>query len=232
MLVQSASFRDQNGFLFYHNEDLYRCICETYRTNYELLVSSGLYSNLVSTNMLLKHEENVVLPNEELKNCSKINNCNVYKVVKPKLLSFISYPYEWCFDQLKDAALLTLEIASKALTYGMILKDASAYNVQFENNTPIFIDLLSFEEYQEGSPWIAYKQFCQHFLAPLALMSYTDIKLSCLLKEHIDGIPLKLAIELLPLKARCSYLLLHLFWHSAQQDKYQDQSNRKIKKYF
>ena len=82
----------------------------------------------------------------------------------------------------------------------MSLKDASAYNIQFRGGRPVLIDTLSFERYREGEPWVAYRQFCQHFLAPLALMSHTDVRLSQLLRVYIDGIPLDLASRLLPVK--------------------------------
>ncbi|NIV11336.1 MAG: SAM-dependent methyltransferase, partial [Aliifodinibius sp.] len=103
-----------------------------------------------------------------------------YKIIQPQVLKFISYPYEWCFSQLKDAALLTLKIQKTALKFGMSLKDSSAYNIQFNLATgkPILIDTLSFEIYQPGHPWVAYRQFCQHFLGPLALMAYSDIRLN------------------------------------------------------
>src|SRR5690606_16329043 len=80
----------------------------------------------------------------------------------------------------------------------MALKDASAYNVQFDGSKPIFIDTLSFEPLQEGKPWVAYGQFCRHFLAPLALMSRRDVRLGKLLESFIDGIPLELAVRMLP----------------------------------
>ena len=82
----------------------------------------------------------------------------------------------------------------KALQHGMSLKDASGYNIQFKDGNAVFIDTLSFEIYNEGKPWIAYRQFCQHFLAPLALMALKDIRLNQLLKSYIDGIPLDFAI--------------------------------------
>ena len=66
-------------------------------------------------------------------------------VIQPRRLDFISYPYEWSFSQLKDAALLTLELQSRALDAGMRLKDASAYNIQFDAGRPVLIDSLSFE---------------------------------------------------------------------------------------
>jgi len=90
---------------------------------------------------------------------------------------FISYPYEWSFGQLKDAVLVTLAIQKRAMKAGMSLKDASAYNIQFYRGKPILVDTLSFEAYREGEPWVAYRQFCQHFLAPLALMAIRDVRL-------------------------------------------------------
>lgn len=127
----------------------------------------------------------------------------------------IVYPYEWGFSQYKAAALLTLDIAERALERGLILKDASAYNVQFRENQPVFIDLLSFEPYKEGQPWQAYGQFCRHFLAPLALASKVDIRLLTLSRQHIDGIPLDLAAALLPHSSKVNGgLLTHIHLHA------------------
>jgi hypothetical protein len=107
----------------------------------------------------------------------------------------------------------------------MTLKDASAYNIQFLNNKPILIDSLSFEKYQEGKPWIAYAQFCRHFLAPLAVMAHTDIRLQHLLRIHIDGIPLDLASSLLPVKTRFLFsLLTHVHFQSKAQKFFRPES--------
>ena len=78
--------------------------------------------------------------------------CRGYKIIKPEPIPFISYPYEWCFSQLQDAALTTIRILKRALEFGMSLKDASAYNIQFLRGKPILIDTLSFEKYREGAP--------------------------------------------------------------------------------
>jgi hypothetical protein len=105
----------------------------------------------------------------------------------------------------------------------MSLKDSSAYNIQFRRQRcrPVLIDTLSFESYQEGKPWDAYRQYCQHFLAPLALMAYTDIRLSQLLRVYIDGVPLDLASKLLPRKTRRNFgLLSHIHLHAAAQERY------------
>jgi len=101
------------------------------------------------------------------------------------------------------------------------LKDASAYNIQFHSGRPILIDTLSFELYQEGLPWVAYRQFCQHFLAPLALMAQRDVRLSQLLRVYIDGLPLDLASKLLPGRTRLNLgLMAHIHAHAEAQRRY------------
>jgi hypothetical protein len=103
----------------------------------------------------------------------------------------------------------------------MSLKDASAYNIQFVRGKATLIDTLSFEVYEEGKPWVAYRQFCQHFLAPLALMALKDVRLNQLLRVYIDGVPLDLASELLPSKTRFNFgLLTHVHLHAGAQKKY------------
>jgi hypothetical protein len=182
--VVPGSFRDPSGFVFQRKGILLRQINQTYRNHYERLMSSGLYRTLTDRGLLVSHTEVAELPPRAQL---------AYKVIKPESVSFVSYPYEWCFSQLKDAALATLEIQKLAMQHGMTLKDASAYNILFEGTHPLFIDTLSFEDYVEGKPWIAYRQFCQHFFAPLALCSLKDLRLSRLLSLFPDGIPLDLA---------------------------------------
>ena len=205
-----SSFRDPSGFLFQRDGTLYRQVNLVYRDDFDRLMRpGGLYEHLVDDNLLVRHQDS---PDEFL------DPLRGFKVIAPERLGFISYPYEWCFGQLKDAALLTLRIQQLAMKHDMSLKDASAYNIQFKDGRPILLDTLSFERYEEGKPWVAYRQFCQHFLAPLALMSYRDVRLSQLLRVHIDGVPLDLASELLPTRTRWKYsLLTHLHLHARFQ---------------
>ena len=218
---EEASFRDPSGFIFFHNGDIYRQINQIYKDDYNLLINSGLFDNLTKKGKLIYNQE---------VDLQSPNSINLYKIIKPEPIKFISYPYEWSFSQLKDAALLTLNIQKVALNYGMTLKDASAYNIQFTDGHPIFIDTLSFTKYIVGEPWIGYKQFCQHFLAPLGLMSKKDIRTGELLKLYIDGIPLDLASKLLPLSTRLNFgLLSHIHLHALAQKNYtieRKQSNK------
>ena len=212
----SASFRDPSGFLFTDNGILYRQINRAYAEDYARLMDSGLYEKLVKAGALIPHVET-----EQVSAESEA----AFKVIQPERVPFISYPYEWSFSQLKDAALATLSIHKRALKLGMLLKDASAYNIQFVRGRAMLIDTLSFEIYKEGEPWMAYKQFCQHFLAPLALMSCRDVRLSQLLRVHIDGVPLDLASELLPFKTKFNFgLLTHIHVHAGSQKRYADKT--------
>ncbi|MCK5371944.1 MAG: hypothetical protein KAQ62_25460, partial [Cyclobacteriaceae bacterium] len=121
-------------------------------------------------------------------------------------------------SQLKDAALITLRIQKIALEYGMIIKDATAFNIQFHDGKPIFIDTLSFEKYNEGEPWVAYRQFCMHFLAPLLLMKYKDLRMIKLLSLFIDGVPLDLTKNLLPIKSFFKVSnFSHIYLHSLSE---------------
>jgi hypothetical protein len=139
-------------------------------------------------------------------------------VIRPRELDVISYPYEWCFSELREAALLTLELQQRALAVGMRLRDASAYNVQFDRGRPILIDSLSFEVADPTEAWPAYRQFCEHFLAPLALTAYRDARCGLMLRDFIDGIPLDLAAALLPWRTRLRPgLLAHLHVHAGAQ---------------
>ncbi|MDD5556451.1 MAG: SAM-dependent methyltransferase [bacterium] len=205
----ASSFRDPSGFLFSRDGVIYRQINSIYREDYDRLTESGLCRELVDAGLMIPHEEVDAPPADPE---------TAYKIIRPEVVPFISYPYEWCFSGLKDAALATLEIQRCALERGMTLKDASAFNIQFIGGRPVLIDTLSFERYREGMPWAAYRQFCQHFLAPLALMARADARLGCLLGVYIDGVPLDLASALLPLRSRFSFRLLsHIHLHAAAQ---------------
>jgi hypothetical protein len=203
-----GSFRDPGGFMFTHDGVLYRYVGDPHRSRYDLLHASGLYDELVASELLVPHVEADI----------RLTDRDAYRILRPEPIEFISYPYEWCFSQLRDAALTTLRVQSIAMDHGMSLRDASAYNVQFRRGRPTLIDTLSFEAVSEGRPWVAYRQFCQHFLAPLALMSYRDVRLGQLLRDHVDGIPIDLAVRLLPRRARFRPpLLLHLYLHARTQ---------------
>ncbi len=216
--VLESSFRDPSGFLFRRDGVLFRQVNKIYAEDYTRLMDSGLYAKLVKAGLLIPHTESGDGQAFQPAEVSK-----AFKTLHPEPVEFISYPYEWSFGELKDAALATLSIQKRALKLGMSLKDASAYNIQFYGGKPTLIDTLSFETYKEGEPWVAYRQFCQHFLAPLTLMAYRDIRLSQLLRVYIDGVPLDLASNLLPVRTHWNLgLATHIHLHANAQKRYAD----------
>lgn len=204
-MICGASFRDPAGYVLRDSGVYKRVVTFRGKADYDLLVSSGLYEDLTERRLLVRHDEEAVSPREFP---------GLYKLVVPEQIRHPSYYYEWSFGQLRDAALLTLQVQALALRHGMSLKDASAFNVHFRGPEPVFIDTLSFEA-NRGGPWVAYGQFCTNFLGPLALMSRVSLKLQALLRTSLDGIPLDLASRLLPYSTFMRPgLLLHLHLHA------------------
>ncbi len=205
----AGSYRDPAGFVFRREGVVYRQIDPSFAEDWEHYLESGLYESLADAGIVIRHEDvDVALAARP----------PVHRVIRPEQLDLISYPYEWSFSQLQDAALLTLRAQSRAAERGMTLRDASAYNVQFHHGRPLLIDSLSFERTEPGRPWLAYRQFCEHFLAPLALMAKVDVRLGLLLRDHLEGIPLDLAARLLPARTRLSFGLgPHVHIHARAQ---------------
>lgn len=215
-----SSYRDPAGFMFKTDGIFYRQVNKLFQEDFDYFISSGCYNELSSTELIIPHE----VINENL-----TGDANCYLTLKPEQLTFVSYPYEWSFDMLKDAALLTLTILKKALDKGMILKDATPYNIQFHKGKMIFIDSLSFEKYQEEKPWAAYRQFCESFLGPLLLMHYRNIPVQQLMLSWPDGIPLPVLQSLLPAKSKFSFhTYLHIHLNAKYTNNPKQESGKKI----
>jgi len=202
-----ASYRDPAGFVFLKDGRVYRQVNTSYLDHYKHLMSSGLYDQLTKKGWLIKHEE--VAHFSSGKPDAPI-------ILLPEQIPLISYPYEWCFTQLKDAALLTLNIMRASMDKGMILKDATPLNIQFIGARPVFIDTLSFERYDPHQPWIAYRAFCENFLAPLLLNAYLGMESGKLFLSHPDGVPVQDCANWLRFKSRFhSLALLHIHLQKA-----------------
>ena len=207
-----GSYRDPGGFVYRRDGVLLRQVGDSLIADWEAFAASPLAARLIEKGRLIPWST-VAL--------DQAATPEARAVIAPEPVEFISYPYEWTFGQLRDAALLTLDIQLEALDAGWTLRDASAYNIQFRAGRPVLIDLLSLEPLEPGQPWVAYRQFCEQFLAPLALMARRDIRLSRLLRADPDGVPLDLAARLLPTRSRLNFgLLTHLYVHAAAQGRY------------
>ena len=205
VVLHPSSYRDPSGFIFEKEGILYRQVNNLFKEHFDHFIQSGCYKYLTEKKLLIPHEEideNVT------------GDSQYFKTLRPDKIPFISYPAEWSFDMLKDAALLTLRLMKESLEFGLILKDATPYNIQWYKGQLIFIDTLSFEKYAE-KPWIAYRQFCENFLGPLLLMHYSKKPLSQLFLAWPDGIPLDITRSLLPKRSRFSFhTYLHIHLHS------------------
>lgn len=212
----SSSFRDPSGFVFFEANVLKRCVLPFYFSQYEALKKTGFFQEAIENQLLVPHEE-IYVSEEEI-------------VLKPQEIPFITFPYEWCFNQYKEAALLTLKLHKFALEHGFILKDASAYNIAFHNGKTIFIDTLSFDFYKEGEPWRAYKQFLMHFLAPLLLAKYHGSSQLRLMSNYIDGIPLSVIASMLPGKTKLNpFLYSNIHLPAKFETKHSEDYDGKIK---
>jgi hypothetical protein len=205
-IAHSFFHKDPSGFVYQVNGQFYRQVNKVYADQWLYFRSSGLPEFL--------REKQMLLPYVEIKE-NILRSPDWFITILPEQLTHISYPYEWCFEQMKDAALLTLEIVKLCMGKGMILKDATPFNVQFHNSRPIFIDTLSFEKYDETLPWIAYRQFCETFLFPLWLSHYHKGNFLRILYAYPDGIPLDLAAKLFPERSRFNlYVWMHVRLHN------------------
>lgn len=217
-----ASFRDPSGFIYEKNGVIYRFVSTFYKLHYDYLQSSGLADDLIKQNKLI--------PFTEL-NENHTGRKDWYKTLQPQPIPFISFAWEWSFEQLKDAALATLSICKTSLKKGMILKDASHTNIQFAEGKPKLIDTLSFEIYKEGESWIAYRQFCECFLNPLLIAANTSLEVHKLLLSYPDGVPAGITSELLPFKSKLNpSIYLHVHLHSKLSKKENTADDLKKKK--
>ncbi len=199
-----ASFRDPSGFIYEKDGTIYRFISTNYQQDYELLHQSGLAEELLKKKLLL--------PFTELSD-NHTGRSDWYKTLQPQQLPFISYAWEWSFEQLKDAALTTLNICRLALQKELILKDATPTNIQLVDGKYKLIDTLSFETYKEGESWVAYRQFCECFLNPLLIAVHTGMEVHRLMLSYPDGVPASVTSRLLPFKTKLNasvYLHVHL----------------------
>lgn len=175
-----GSYRDRNGSVVYRDGRVYRLLSARALENWRALGQTELFrreeASLVETREVEPGEAGVELGHWA-------------GLVEHRRIPFVSYPYEWTFGMLKDAALLHLRLMKGALAEGMILKDSSAYNVQWEGVNPVFIDMPSFEPLGKGEPWVGYRQFCELFLYPLMLQAYKGIDYRPWLRGRVDGIP-------------------------------------------
>jgi len=198
MILNSASYRDPLGQVYEKNDKIYRKVLNNHKSFIEKFISSNFYIENQKQNII---KTKFVDPKDFIQ---KNSDSKVFWLEHEKI-NFITYPHEWGFETLKQVAIFHLNLQKQALKNGYTIKDSSPYNVQFKNGNPVFIDFLSFDEYKEGSYWVAYKQFCKNFLNPLLIKSYTGIDHNQFFRGAIDGIGSELTSNILPKSSWLSF---------------------------
>ena len=227
---EHGSFRDPAGNIFYYENKVFRILNNEGLKRYNFLKKNNLLEKCIKNEFLIKSFEK---RNEDL----KINFFNDKKIIEHEKINYISYPYEWCFEQLKDAALHHLNFHLFLLKNNATLIDGSAYNIQFIGHKPIFIDLLSIKEYDEGEYWGAHKQFCENFLNPLILKAKKNIDFNNWFKGNLEGLTTKDLNALLSFKDKFSFniftqvVLLNYLEQKALNNKKINIKNIKQKKF-
>ncbi len=193
-----GSFRDPSGQIFYKNGRVFRSISPGAAEDFATLRASGLLEELTGAGLLIESEEvdRGVLDGDA---------GDAALLLEHPRLSFISYPYEWPFALLKEAALLHLDIQLRALERGVTLSDATAYNVQFRGGRPLFIDVLSLRPYRDGEFWAGYRQFCEQFVNPLALRAKLNVPHNDWYRGSMEGIPARDLARMLKLRHKFSF---------------------------
>jgi SAM-dependent methyltransferase len=230
--LEPGSFRDPESRVFYEGDQVYRALSPDGLSDFEALSATGLLDDerVVRTEVvadgaaggraaregLLVHEPAGVLRHERI--------------------PFVSYPYEWTFSMLKDAALVQLDLLLASLEHDLVLKDSTPYNVQFKGARPVFVDVGSFERIREGEPWVGYRQFCMLYLYPLLLQAVKDVPFHPWMRGSIDGITPTQMRNLLSFRDRFRRgMFTNVFLHARLEAKYADrpdQVKQEVKRVF
>ncbi|TBR19263.1 MAG: hypothetical protein EPO57_04125 [Chitinophagaceae bacterium] len=207
------SYKDSVARVVQKDGLYYRFILNDYKTEYDHLMQSGLYEKLHAKGLLISHSE---IENEaDAFTLSPAAQLKLYKILKPEQIAFQGYPFEWSYTQWNKAIIAYLQINQIALSYGMILKDATPYNFYMTEGRAVLLDTSSFEFFKEGAKWNAYMQFCSEFLSPLSLMHYNGQRWSRITRSHLRGLPLNFVSRQLPLKSWFNVnTLLHIHLHA------------------
>ena len=175
-----GSFRDPEARVFEVDGRIIRAIYKNGENKFNHLKNKKIFEESVKNNFLI---ETKFLDDENLK---KKLNCSF--LLEHKKIPYISYPYEWNFEQLREASLHHLRFNIFLIERNFQLIDASSYNIQFLGNKPIFIDAFSLEKYSEGSNWEGHNQFCKQFLNPLLITSCKGIFFNDWYHGNLEGI--------------------------------------------
>jgi ribosomal protein L11 methylase PrmA len=226
--VEPGSFRDRDSRVVVAPDAVYRLLSGTGAEDWRVFADSALRERLTAEGSLIGTEE--VAADTLGDGLSGVLGQAPEAVLRHERIPFVSYPYEWTFGMLRDAALTQLELELASLDEGLTLKDATPYNVQFRGASPVFIDIGSFERLREGEPWAGYRQFCMLYLYPLLFQAYRDIPFQPWLRGSIDGITPTEAANVFSLRDRLRRgVLTHVALHARLERRYEDREGGDVK---
>ena len=181
--IEPGSFRDRTARVFYRDGSVYRGLSASAWDEWQSVSDASFFKQAIEGGKVVATTA-AVPPS-----AGRVGLSHEWVgVLEHQRIPFITYPYEWCFGMLKQAALLQLQLLETALADGFTLKDATPFNVQWIGPSPIFIDVASFVRWTPGQPWAGYRQFCRMFLYPLLLQAYKGISFHPWLRGRLDGI--------------------------------------------
>jgi hypothetical protein len=226
--VEPGSFRDRDSRVVVAPDAVYRALSGTGADDWRALANSPLLERLTSDGSLIGTEEVGLAALGDA--AADILPEGTETVLRHERVPFVSYPYEWSFEMLRDAALLQLDLELASLDEGLTLKDATPYNIQFRGSAPVFIDVGSFERLREGEPWTGYRQFCMLFLFPLLLQAYKEIPFQPWLRGAIDGITPTEAARFFSFRDRFRRgVLTHVTLHARLERRYEARDSGEVK---
>ena len=230
---EAGSFRDRANQVYYVDGRVLRGLSETALAHWHALVGQKFFQKMLKKGRVIGTE---LLAGDDGLGAT-IAKDGWSGVLEHRTLPMVTYPYEWTFGMLKDAALLHLDLLEELIENDWILKDATAYNVQWIGPKPTFIDVVSFEPLQKNAPWIGYRQFCMMFLIPLLLKAHRDIDYIPFLRSDLEGISPAEAVKFFSFPGLFKKgVFMHVYLHSKLQVAYSDDqpkkrdvSNKKVK---
>jgi SAM-dependent methyltransferase len=214
--IEPGSFRDRTARVFYLNGAVYRGLNARAWEEWQAISHTSFFQKALAEGRVIGTEpvDLASVPGPE-------PSVEWKGILRHHAIPFVSYPYEWCFGMLRDAALLQLELLAAALGEEITLKDASPFNLQWLGCRPVFIDVASFVRYHTGEPWIGYRQFCRMFLYPLLLQAYKQAPFQPWLRGRLDGIDAEECLALMSLRDRLrSGVFTHVWLQSRFQRHY------------
>lgn len=194
-----SSTADPVGRVFMWKNKIYRAVREEYVSFYKKLFDDGIFDKLNNTGYLI----NTAIAPFSLDGYGLI--------LQHEKITFPSYPFEWCGEMFRDAAILMCDFTHELFEYDLEIKDIHSYHIFFESNQPKFIDIGSIIKRTQKSKWFLAKDFFYWMIFPLHCISRgKSEEVRDILRYELEGLDVrKKMTSLLPLWFKYSVMLTH-----------------------